>query len=58
MVGERAERASGGLIPTISPPFAHVPRRMPVAINVAVRCGPIFASSVRVWCVYRACTTE
>ncbi|CAE6746869.1 hypothetical protein R69658_03301 [Paraburkholderia aspalathi] len=47
MVGERGKRASGGLIPTISPPFAHVPRRMPVAINVAVRCGPVFAQRPR-----------
>ena len=29
MVGEFGQCASGGLITTISPPFAHVPRRMP-----------------------------
>jgi hypothetical protein len=42
MVGERDERASGGLIPTISPPFAHVPRRMPVAMHVACPVRPGF----------------
>jgi hypothetical protein len=45
-VGERGQRASGGLIPTISPPFAHAPCRMPMATRIAVR---FFAHSVRVW---------